>query len=243
MTMFGWNVLGAAALLLWTAASAEPQDAVFCAYPSPGKVVYRGRTDTGLAACLDGAHERVLELRITSPGGDAAGTLKLAQRYAGRIEHLIVDTRCAAACASYIVPIAKRLTVLPGAFVIVHGSYDAQRVIDAVRAAEAKFRQLHPGETPHIGPAAEDAWAIEKAQDDFERQSLSCKEWLHPSIAMRTAGWARRIPRTADTADILFVSRTMAQRCLKTQIVDYWSPASEADIPDTLKDLGAVLVP
>lgn len=237
------------ALLVTGAAQAQPlpeppPGQPFCAYPAPGKIIFHGTTDA-LTACLDGAHEQTIaELRITSPGGDAAATLKLADRYAGRIGHLIIDQRCTGACANYIVPTAARLTVLPQSFIIVHGAFDAERMIDKMKALKTAYERQHPGKDVTLSPSELEIWAIDKEQDDFSRRRLSCREWLHPD-SLTGSALSKRLPQTAaEKIHGVIVSATMATRCLKqTKPVAYWSAASAADIPAPLQLQGIVQIP
>ncbi|MGB8602560.1 MAG: hypothetical protein WCD42_10240 [Rhizomicrobium sp.] len=242
--------LALTALLVMGAAQAQPlpeppPGQPFCAYPAPGKVIFHGTTEA-LAACLDGAHEQTIaELRITSPGGDAATTLKLADRYAGRIGHLIVDQRCTGTCATYIVPTAARLTVLPQSFLIVHGAFDAERLIDKMKALQTAYERQHPGKAVALSPSEPEVWAIDKEQDDFSRRWLSCPEWLHPDSLTNSATLAKRLPQTpAEKIRAYIVSRSMATRCLKqTRLADYWSAAGAGDIPAPLQLQGIVQIP
>lgn len=217
----------------------------FCTYPAPGKVIFRG-DGSDLAACLDGAHERIIsELRLSASGGDTAMVLKLAGRYAGRLDHLIVEDRCSGPCASYIVPVAARLTVEPNSFIIVQTAFDAEKLIAKMARLKADMERNHPGRTITLSPTEAEAWAIEKEQDDFDRRWLSCRAWLHPDTLTGTTLWTKRQPQTAaEKITATIVSKTMATRCLKqTKLAAFWSPTSEKDIPAALRTEGAVLVP
>lgn len=76
-----------------------------CEQTSPGHVVYQGES-AGLRACLDKfALTEIGELRVTSPGGEAWGTLDIAQRFAGRIDRLVADGLCASSCD--LIPAAR----------------------------------------------------------------------------------------------------------------------------------------
>lgn len=247
------TICAAFCLMLVSVASSAPATAQdmprkvqpFCTYPAPGKVIFRG-DGSDLATCLDGAHERIIsELRLSVRGGDTAMVLKLAGRYAGRLEHLIVEDRCSGPCASYIVPVAARLTVEPNALLLLQPAFDAEKLIAKMKQLKTELERSRPGRTITLSPSESEAWAIEKEQDDFDRRWLSCRQWLHPDTLPATPEWTKRQPQIpAEKITATIVSKTMATRCLKqTKLAAFWSPTSEKDIPAPLRTEGAVLVP
>lgn len=217
-----------------------------CHYAPGGSVTYNGQTSAGLAACLDGAPgHNIHTLNITSDGGDAAQTLALARRYEGRIRHVVVQGWCASSCANYILPIADTVTVPDNAYVVIHGSYSAQVIIDEQKKQAAQLHREHPKNTYHFIfiPTADEARAIEADQKSFEKRRLSCPEWLHPNL-LSPSQLNRGYPASHDTISEFFVSSTMAQRCLKhTKILAYWMPPRSQKTEKKLRANHGILLP
>lgn len=226
------------------AASADLPPSSICHYSSGGSVTYNGQTSAGLAACLDGAPGRIIHtLNITSDGGDAAQTLALARRYEGRIGHVVVQGWCASSCANYILPIADTITVPDNAYVVLHGSYSAQTIIDDQKKLAVQLHKEHPKNTYHFSPTADEARAIEADQKAFEKRRLSCPEWLHPNV-LPPSQLNLGFPVSHDTISVFFVSSTMAQRCLKhTRILAYWIPPRSQRTEKKLRANHGVLLP
>ncbi len=224
-----------------------------CVYFAAGRITYTGHTGNELGKCLDGAHiPEVRELRITSHGGDAWQTLQVIERYSGKIDLVIVDHWCNSSCANYVIPAAKRLVVMPHSYVIVHGSID-RHVIQHIQCAEHSQRRTFQREHPKIPVRVFDEafqrmitkLGVERAvQDAFERRRFSCREWLHPDgyVSREVAEGKLNIP-SREVKGIV-VTKGMAQRCLKhTQILEYWSPNSQSELPKSLQMKGAFLAP
>lgn len=217
-----------------------------CAHGSPGHVIYRGESGDGLGACLDGAKaEQIAELTITSHGGDAWKTLQVVARYEGRINLVRIDGWCNSSCANYVIPAARRLIVMPDSYVVVHGSIEPAAVERQLAAQRDELRRTYPQVPPadldHAQQKAiDDVRAKRAVQDDFEKRWLSCREWLHPDdyISEHVA------PASREAISALVVSETMARRCLKhTEIQHFWSVRRQEDLPNAMKEKGAVLVP
>ena len=67
-----------------------------------------------------GAHDEVRKVRISSPGGDAEVAMDLALLFREAKYEVIVEGRCASACALYIAPAATTLTIAPSGLVAFH---------------------------------------------------------------------------------------------------------------------------
>lgn len=204
-----------------------------CEHPKPARVIYRGSTD-GLADCLDDAGAGLIEeLRITSSGGAAWDAMRLMQRYAGRIDLLVVETLCASSCANYVIPAANRLRVEPDSVVLLHGSpnlrdLDPQKpgVIEQLKASLSAVRP--EASATDVEKEAEAAWdrmrqetiTMQPVQQSWARTTLRCDDWLDPHRH-------RGEPLPPGTQWLL-VTPEMARRCFKsTRITDFWPPAQD----------------
>lgn len=209
-----------------------------CVAADSGGLVYAGES-AQLGACLgrlgkqDGA---IAELRITSGGGDAWGTLEVARALRGRLDLLIVDGICASACANYLLPAAKRLLVEPRAYVLLHGSMnqdDATGQHDEIRRqiregartqawaqgmSEAEIEQMAQ---QSIDSLHADLEAHIPVQAAFARETLACDDWLDPR-----AHFSDR--RTPEGMAWLLVTPEMAARCFTTtRIETFWAPETQ----------------
>jgi len=176
------------------------------------------------------------ELRITSRGGSAGDTLRLARELRGRLDLLVVDGLCASSCANYLLPAAKRIRVEPHSYVLLHGSLSRR---DAVGQREEIRRQVR--EIARTQPWGKDMSEAEldqttqqsidafdagleaqiPMQEAFARETLACDDWLDV--------WAhfegQKPP--AGTAWLL-VTPDMAARCLSSAKVEaFWAPEAQ----------------
>jgi hypothetical protein len=206
-----------------------------CEHPRPGHVVYRGESQ-GLAACLEQVGEgRIEELRISSGGGGAWETLRLMQRFAGRIELVVVDRLCASSCANYVIPAARRLRVEPDSHVLLHGSPNL-RDIDPQEASvleqlRAGIRAGNPQMSDtEVNQRATEGWNLMRneliqmipVQESWARGVLKCDDWLDPHRHLQE-------PLPSWTSWLL-VTPEMAERCLRaTEVVEFWSPRPESE--------------
>ncbi len=221
-----------------------------CTYKSPGHVVYKGATGNALGECLDGAGAATIdELTITSHGGDAWATLQVALRYRNRIDRVVVAQWCNSSCANYVAPIAKHLIVQPSSYLVVHGSIDPSLVRKSIDSQRAALVREHP-EVPAAGwdaalaKSLSDVRAERLVQDGFEKDLISCPEWLHPDEFVTDAIAHGRLPKAASDGTGLVVTQAMAKRCLRsTQIEDSWFPRTQADLPAYMTNKGAVVAP
>jgi hypothetical protein len=202
-----------------------------CDQLSPRIVDFAGRSEN-LAACLDGLKvDGIDELRITSVGGDAWKTLELAQRIRGRLDLLTVDTICAASCAAYLIPAAKRLRVLPHSDVFLRTALTL-RYVEQLQGSldEALHKRMPHATEAELARAKQQAHErmLENlarqlpAQAQFERETLGCHDWLDVN------GHRPALPE----GRLLFrVTPEMAARCLKTtQVTTFWSASSTSRV-------------
>ena len=93
-----------------------------CFYNAEGEFVLNGDFDTQASVCFRNTYEPGTSvIRINSRGGQNAIGLSLAHMLKDENFHLIIEGRCNSACAQYIIPLAKELTLRDGAGVVIHG--------------------------------------------------------------------------------------------------------------------------
>lgn len=93
-----------------------------CYYNDAGEFVLKGEFDTQARICFANTYLPGTDaIRINSVGGQNAVGLGLAHRLKGEDFHLIIEGQCNSACAQYIIPLARELTVEEGAGIIIHG--------------------------------------------------------------------------------------------------------------------------
>lgn len=231
-------LFGAAALLAALCANAAAHAAPFAMPPEEPVCTARGQTVTFhgaseyLGACLDGAGlGTIAELRIGSRGGDAQQTLADMERYAGRIDLVIVDSFCASSCANYVLPAARRVRVPENAYVMLHGSIDVAQVrayLDGQRPTLVA-QGVPEGELDDlIARSLAPMEASARQQAGFEAARLSCADWLRPQDNL--AAFAH------PEAEGILVTESMARRCFKqTEIESFWSPTNVAQAPEAVR--------
>lgn len=206
-----------------------------CAAVGKQSLVYVGDSGAGLAECIRRNNlDTIRELRITSGGGSAQGTMKLMRSLIGKLDLVVVDKECASSCANYVLPAAKRIMVLPDSYVLLHGSI-----------TEHPTHQVFIGASPDLSPnwkqealkqGARQLHADVADQATFESMRLSCAEWLHPKEFMVKKLQASNSPLTIDDIDWLLVTPEMAARCLKRTQIDFsWAPPAQDQLPDDIK--------
>ena len=93
-----------------------------CYYNDGGEFVLNGGFDTAARVCFAKTYKSGTDvIRINSGGGQNAIGLGLAHRLKGEDFHLIIEERCNSACAQYIIPLARELTLEKGAGIVIHG--------------------------------------------------------------------------------------------------------------------------
>jgi hypothetical protein len=141
------SIIGLAALSLASCTSvselglfarAERPD---CSVGSDGELSLRGPTDEGFLGCvtaqLGDPGRRVTTIRLSSAGGDVRAALAAAEVIAQARPSIVIDGMCASSCANYLIPVAKDVTLLPGARILLHGSIDGHFLAAHPRATAA----------------------------------------------------------------------------------------------------------
>jgi hypothetical protein len=96
-----------------------------CELLSPDVLVLRGSTDQQMLDCVSAApRSSVKTVVVTSPGGVVSTAIPIAEIIAGMNAEVVVRGQCNSSCANYFLPVARRVTLEPGALVLLHGSID-----------------------------------------------------------------------------------------------------------------------
>lgn len=185
----------------WSAATLDAQAAEGrCRAELPTVLSLTGRIDTALAACVaERLTPDITELVLDSEGGSADAAIDIAERLEGRRLTMRVRRECNSSCANFLLPLAGRLIIEPGALIVLHGSIDPLLVSRAETPAEAE-RLARTAERQH-------AFAV--------RNSVP-PGWLLYRTANRTAvdaldgAWGGH---TAETRAYI-VEEQMARSCL-----------------------------
>lgn len=97
-----------------------------CRQETPQTFVIEGDISPELAACVEaGIADTTREVVLNSPGGLIVEAARIADRLAGRGLTVRVRGHCASACATMLMPMARRIVVEPGALVMLHPGPDA----------------------------------------------------------------------------------------------------------------------
>lgn len=94
-----------------------------CYYNQKNEFVLTGGIGKEAQRCIEETYKDGTEtIRINSEGGYASYGLIIANRLKNENFDLVVEKRCSSACAIYIVPIAKSITMLDGSGIVLHGA-------------------------------------------------------------------------------------------------------------------------
>lgn len=88
-------------------------------------LVLRGPTDAAMLNCLNDLPAGVPPvIEIDSLGGNVEPAMAVGDILATARPHIVVDGSCSSSCANYLLPVASRITLRPGARILLHGSID-----------------------------------------------------------------------------------------------------------------------
>lgn len=120
-----------------------------CDVSAEGDLTLRGSTNAAMLACVQ-QHSPLAARRVIldSQGGDVASALSIAELLQPLQAEMVVRHNCHSSCANYFLPVARRIVVEPGAWVILHGSIDGHMLASMEALAAEKgvifdFRALH----------------------------------------------------------------------------------------------------
>lgn len=90
-----------------------------------GVLIVGGPTDQRMLDCIRAQPPAALAvIEIDSLGGNVEPAMDVADLLAPARPHLIVTGSCSSSCANYLLPVAGRITLRPGARILLHGSID-----------------------------------------------------------------------------------------------------------------------
>ncbi|MCK6103435.1 hypothetical protein [Brevundimonas sp. EYE_349] len=183
-----------------------------CRQLTPSTFVISGLIDADLATCVERALvPTTTELVLTSRGGSAGEAMRIAERFERRGLTMRVVGECNSSCANYLLPLARRLIVEPGAVIVIHGGIDPSLISRTQAAANG------------MADSGVDLEAIAAQQRAFMNRNGINPGWLLYREAGSTAverldgAWA---DFDANTKAWL-VEETMARSCLPNTIVEY----------------------
>ena len=175
-------------------------------------IAWRGDFGPELLECLARAPgPRIATLVIDSGGGDVESGLQVFER---GIRFGVVEVRglCASSCANYILPLAERVEIGPGAHVLLHGGVRST----GLPPREALEKQLQR-DFPQIEPQALRRAAAEFAatfatlaarEEAFARTTGVCDAWLDPEQALQQSRVEFVEPTAAAAAACLHIPVT-----------------------------------
>lgn len=121
--------LAAAASFSGRAALAERAGAALqtpCDASAAGDLTLRGPTDAAMLACVQRhASPAIRRVIVNSGGGDVNSALSIAELLAPLRAEIVVRRECHSSCANYLLPVARRITLEPDSWILLHGSIDA----------------------------------------------------------------------------------------------------------------------
>lgn len=192
---------GCATLETWQAARRSSTSV--CQANPGGVLTVRGPTDARMLDCFrraPGGPPRVIE--IDSLGGNVEPAMDIADLLAPARPHIIVDGSCSSSCANYLLPMAGRITLRPGARILLHGSADGA----LLASSRAKF-----GDRPAFPRiyARQARWAATHAV---------ALGWLLYRDEDEADGWGRYVRGHAEEGDgparYLLVEEAFLRSCL-----------------------------
>lgn len=104
-------------------AGAEPGSR--CDASASGDLTMVGPTDAAMLACVrQHASRGIRRVIVSSGGGDVNTALSIAELLAPLRAEIVVRKECHSSCANYLLPVARRITLEPDSWIILHGSID-----------------------------------------------------------------------------------------------------------------------
>ena len=189
-------------------------------------VRYIGPTDEAFAACVGRfAKKSGVKLEITSPGGPVDIAIAASYLVALQKWDVVVRGVCASSCANYVVPAARRLTVLPYSVIFTHGRPELGDEA-GLRSTIARQTGLAGADLDRlVRDTIRRSQTSVDAHTSFAGQLGIGEFWfaLDPRLPVREA-------RRAGTApSLLAMSPEMYAACVGKAPQFYWFPANEDD--------------
>lgn len=174
-----------------------------CEYLSSTELSIEGKINEDTLNCVNrGQIDHVKTLTVNTPGGDVRAAIKIAEQFSNEL-HIIIDGECNSSCANYFVPRAKRLTFMPDAIMLLHGSIDEELAegkmvkLMETRVQQTAFAQKH---AVHLG------WLLTRSKDEY-MDNL----WGH--YLKGKADFDRKLLRRAQ-AQYVLVDEPLLRSCL-----------------------------
>lgn len=187
-------------------------------------IAYAGPTDEGLVACLED-HPAATSLRIASLGGPVVPAMEAARIVAARGMDVTVVGFCGSSCGNYVVAAARRLTVLEGSAIMLHGA----PLADPAAQREQAVAALTQGGFAEISDAllADAIGQLQRQRalhDRFAADFSVGEEWYD------LTDYYLALERSSGPVPQLIVSPAFARACLgHPDIGSYWYPADRAE--------------
>lgn len=164
-------MLPLALLLLSLAADETPPP---CAQLSAEQFQIVGPIDEAMAQCVsDTLSDQTTEVILDSGGGDIAIAMDIAEQLAPLSATMRVRHRCYSACANYLIPVARRLIVEPGATIVLHGGADPLLLQEQfVGARSRRLREISSSDRTLSSAEVEARFdsSVERIRAQIERQ-------------------------------------------------------------------------
>lgn len=217
---------GCASSSAFTSGPDRPKDELRCEQRSDQVFAISGKIDDETAACVRAAFKPTTrELILNSEGGSVGAALDIAESLEGRRLEMVVEGQCNSSCANYLLPLAGRITLRPGAVVLLHGSIDPWTV-EKFKRDRSEFLKLQAKLGRSEDRAAEafaellaDTEALRVRQAEFARRNAIPPGWL----LYREAG-SGRVRGLADLPGrgrAFLVEEPMLRSCLSATVTPY----------------------
>ena len=155
-------------------AFASPDAPPPCDQTSATTFVIDGPLDQALAECVNARlKDTARELVVTSGGGDISSAIDIAERLAPLQLLLRVRENCDSSCGMFSMPVARRIELEPGAYMLAYGSADPALVKTAFVEQRAKRSRDIQSEHPAFSRQDAEAYfdtVVEKARKQAAMQ-------------------------------------------------------------------------
>lgn len=166
-------LLGSACATLAHGARAAP-----CETGRAGELILSGETNAEMLACVAAIAETpVRRVMVDSPGGPVLPAMEIADLLSRWRPEVVVRRQCNSSCANYILPVAGRISLAPGAVVLLHGSIDDNiRTAGGEREYERQLRFARRHRVP-LG------WLLFRTRDEQAQGGLGAHVDGRPGFA------------------------------------------------------------
>lgn len=214
---------GCASSSVFTFGADRPADELRCEQRSDRVFAISGKIDDAMAACVRAKFQPTTrELILNSEGGNVSAALDIAEILEGKRLHMVVEGQCNSSCANYVLPLAGRITIRPGAVALLHGSIDPWTVEKFKRGRNEFLKlQAKAGRSEDRAVEAFDELianteALKARQAEFAHRNAIPPGWL----LYREAG-SDRVRGLADLPRLgraFLVEEQMLRSCLSATI-------------------------